>query len=56
MKVIRCDRCGRVFQTGGKVVNVAGRCMRGITGVDFDLCNDCERLFMKWLKREENYD
>ena len=55
MKVIRCDRCGRVFQTGGKVVNVAEIRMRGI-GVDFDLCNDCERLFMKWLKREEEYE
>ena len=55
MQVIRCDRCGREFKTGGKVVNVAERCMRGI-GVDYDLCNDCERLFIKWLKREENHD
>lgn len=55
MRVIKCDRCGKVFPTGGKVVNVAERHMRGI-GVNFDLCNDCERLFMKWLKMEENYD
>lgn len=45
--VVKCDKCGKTISgKKGAVVLIAPR---GI----FSLCDECQKILLKWLKKEE---
>ena len=52
MRVIKCDRCGKVYEKDGKVINIYDRGREGL-GETFDICDDCVKSLIKWTEGEE---
>lgn len=63
MRLNRCDRCKRVEGEGavaGTSVGTSvgfslepqgtGSCANGLNGTPIDLCDECRRAFLEWLK------
>ena len=52
MNARKCDRCGRYYdkQDCDHYIEVHNLEWRGGRGKDFDLCPDCMRKLVSWLK------
>lgn len=55
MQVIICDRCGKVYEDGGRKIIIKGESDIRIEQPkkEFDICDDCIKLFMDWTEGEE---
>ncbi len=51
MTVLKCDRCGAVFEMFVCKMEIISGANHGIDS--FDLCVDCHKLFQDFLKIEE---
>ena len=55
MQVIKCDRCGKVYEKDGKegkVIHIREK-ESAEWGKQFDICDDCIKSFIKWTEGEK---
>lgn len=60
MKIVRCDRCGRVIPRGETYAIIHVNCTDPLRGPMFkddalgnDLCDECARELGEWLHEEQ---
>lgn len=54
MRVIKCDRCGKVYADGGKkMIIIVESDIRIEPKKEFDICDDCAKSLIKWTEGEE---
>ena len=50
MRMIKCDRCGSINETGNKIIIYKNSTAHSDGVLDIDLCADCERRLWELLK------
>lgn len=58
MEVIRCDRCGKIYEYKGKIRKVKTWSVLALNNVSvdkagFDLCEECHTGFKNWITHPE---
>lgn len=57
--VITCDRCGKelppecILKYKQRVFSIDSESLFGYTIKKIELCQNCKKSFMKWIKQEE---
>lgn len=50
-KIIRCDKCGKIYENRDKEIVLKAQIRLFPTG--YDLCDECYEELQKWLKEKK---